>query len=106
MHEWIHLASRQTLRSQLGIYLPHSLGVRTRVRAPDPIPLGVTRETIIVAPLVRNGDQPVRWADVHSAIGKQTQKLGIRSVGVRDSCREQYSCDSGENRTERIDSNG
>jgi hypothetical protein len=63
------------------------------VRAEDPIPLGVTRKTVIGTPLMRNGDQPVRWADIHPVIRQQPQKLSIRRVGMGDSGREQYSCD-------------
>jgi hypothetical protein len=109
MHEWAHLPSRQTLRLQLGVDLPHSLGVWTRVRPPDPIPLGVTGKTIVVAPLMRYGDQPVRWADIYSVLRQQPQKLGIRRVGVGDGCREQYRCREqygGKDRTERIDTHG
>jgi len=76
------------------------------MRAVDPIPLGVTGKTIVVAPLVRDGDQPVRWADVHSVVRQQPQKLGVRGVSVSDSCREQHSCDGGKERTERIDGDG
>ncbi|MGA8328157.1 MAG: hypothetical protein WB777_02575 [Mycobacterium sp.] len=73
--------------------------------AEDPIPLCVTRKTVVVAPLVRDGDQPVRGADVHPSIRQQPQKLGIRSVCVGDGCREQASggsCNGDKKRTERI----
>ena len=100
MNELRHLRFSETLRLQLIVDLQHGLRVRTWVRAEDPIPLGVARKTLVVAPFVRNGDQPIRCTDVDSVIRQRPQELGIRRVGVRDSSPDQYSSGSGKNRTE------
>jgi hypothetical protein len=44
-------------------------------------------KTIGVAPLVRESDDLIGWADVQSVVRPQPEKLVVSGVGVSDSCR-------------------
>jgi len=104
LHEWPHLRGCQTLRLQLGGDLRHRDPERAWLPAEAKVVHVAPRKTVVVAPFVRNGDHPIRWADVQPVIRQQRQKLGIRRVGMADSRRDQDSCRGRKNRTEWIDS--
>ena len=41
----------------------------------------------VVAPFMRIGDRPIRWADVQPVLRQHPQKLVVEVVSVSDSCR-------------------
>ena len=75
---------------------------RTRLAAEAEVIPALPGKTISVAPLVREGDYLIGWADVQSVVRQQPEKLVVSGVGVSDSCGQQHSRGGRENWTERI----
>jgi hypothetical protein len=63
------------------------------------------RETLVVAPFVREGQQPIRRADIQSVVRQRPQELVVLGVSVGNGSRQHHSYDGGES-DERVDDHG
>ena len=105
LHERPHLLIGEAQSFQLVTYLRHGDPPWACVPAELNGVRIAPRKTLVGAPFVRKGEQPIRRTDAQSVVRQRPQKLVILRISVGNRSRHQYSCDGGES-DERVDDHG